>query len=78
MDRFTADTIFLDLDMPRMDGFELARRVRQHAEAKNATLIALTGWGQEDDKKLTRDAGFDYHLLKPVNVDVLRSVLADT
>ena len=77
LDRFNADTIFLDLDMPRMDGFELARRVRQHVEAKNATLIALTGWGQEDDKKLTRDAGFDHHLLKPVSVDVLRSVLAD-
>jgi signal transduction histidine kinase len=77
LDRFSADTIFLDLDMPRMDGFELARRVRQHTEGRNATLIALTGWGQEDDKKLTRDAGFDHHLLKPVNVDVLRSVLAD-
>jgi PAS domain S-box-containing protein len=77
LDRFNADTIFLDLDMPRMDGFELARLVRQHAEAKNATLIALTGWGQEDDKKLTRDAGFDHHLLKPVNVDVLRSVLVN-
>src|SRR5690606_13824867 len=43
LNRFNAETIFLDLDMPRMDGFELARRVRQHTGAKNATLIALTG-----------------------------------
>jgi PAS domain S-box-containing protein len=77
LNRFNAETIFLDLDMPRMDGFELARRVRQHTGAKNATLIALTGWGQKDDKKLTREAGFDHHLLKPVNVEVLRSVLAE-
>lgn len=77
LDRFKADTIFLDLDMPRMDGYELARRVRQHSEVKNATLIALTGWGQDVDRRQTRDAGFDHHLLKPINAEVLRSVLVD-
>jgi len=77
LDRFHAHTIFLDLDMPRMDGFEVARRVRQRTDAQDATLVALTGWGQEEDRKLTQDAGFDHHLLKPVNVEELRSLLGD-
>jgi PAS domain S-box-containing protein len=78
LDRFNAETIFLDIDMPRMSGYEVARRVRQRADVREATLIALTGWGQEDDRRQTREAGFDHHLLKPVNIDVLRSLLANS
>jgi PAS domain S-box-containing protein len=78
LNNFPAEAIFLDLDMPRMDGYEVARRVRQRTDAHDATLIALTGWGQEDDRMLTRDAGFDHHLLKPVNVEELRSLLIDS
>jgi len=77
LDSFDAETIFLDIDMPRIDGFEVARRIRQRADAKDTTLIALTGWGQENDRKQTHEAGFDHHLLKPVNLELLQSVLAD-
>lgn len=77
LDRFNAETIFLDIDMPRINGYEVARRIRQRSDVKDATIIALTGWGQEGDRKQTHEAGFDHHLLKPVNLAVLQSLLAD-
>jgi CheY-like chemotaxis protein len=77
LDRFGPQTILLDLDMPRMNGYEVARQVRQRQDSGKTRLIAVTGWGQEGDRESAREAGFDHHLLKPVAVDVLRSILAD-
>lgn len=75
---FEPDVILLDLGMPGMDGYEVARRLRQHPQGKHATLIALTGWGQEEDRKRTRETGFHHHLVKPLNLRDLQSRLAAT
>jgi PAS domain S-box-containing protein len=68
--------VLLDIGMPGMDGYEVARRIRDLPGTGDVTLIALTGWGQEEDRHRSRSAGFDYHLIKPANVDALQSLLA--
>ncbi|MDQ4148227.1 MAG: response regulator, partial [Pseudomonadota bacterium] len=70
------DVILLDIGMPGMDGYEVARRVRQQMASRKVMLIALTGWGQEKDRKLAREAGFDYYLLKPVDLQALQALMA--
>jgi CheY-like chemotaxis protein len=60
-----------------MDGYEAAKRIRKTPAGKNTLLVALTGWGQEGDRKRTREAGFDKHLVKPVDLAVLSEVLAN-
>ena len=70
------DLIFLDLGMPVMDGIEAAKHVRALPLGKGITLVALTGWGQERDFQRTRAAGFDVHLLKPIDPDELDKLLA--
>ena len=71
---FRPDVCVLDIGMPRMDGYEVARRLRtEHGEL---VLIALTGWGQAEDHRKTREAGFDYHLIKPVQPSTLVKLLA--
>ncbi len=70
------DVILLDIDMPGMDGYEVARRVRQQMASGKVMLIALTGRGQEKDRKLAREAGFDHHLLKPVDLQALQALIA--
>jgi two-component system CheB/CheR fusion protein len=77
LDEFRPSVMLLDIGMPGMDGLELARRMRQHPFGRNVTLVALTGWGQERDRRRTRDAGIDHHLVKPVDLDALRSLLAN-
>jgi len=67
--------VLLDIGMPGMDGYEVARRIRQNPEWHGIMLIALTGWGQEEDRHRAQDAGFDHHLLKPANIDALKSIL---
>jgi PAS domain S-box-containing protein len=71
-----SDLVFLDLGMPGMDGFEVARRARLIPGYENVVLVALTGWGQEDDRKRTRAAGFDHHLVKPVGITELQAMFA--
>jgi signal transduction histidine kinase len=68
--------ILLDIGMPGMDGHEVAHRVRQDPEFRDLVLIALTGWGQEEDRRRCKAAGFDHHLVKPVDVETLQSLLA--
>jgi signal transduction histidine kinase/CheY-like chemotaxis protein len=68
--------VFLDLGMPRMDGIEAARRMRALPDGEATILIALTGWGQAHDLERTRAAGFDHHLLKPINPDSLSQLFA--
>jgi DNA-binding response OmpR family regulator len=61
--------------MPFMNGYELARRVRQQW-GDQLTLVALTGWGREEDRRRSKEAGIDHHLVKPVELDTLRAFLA--
>jgi CheY-like chemotaxis protein len=68
--------VILDLDMPGMDGFEVARQLRTQPEMKDALLVALTGWAQEEDRRRCFEAGFDGHLSKPMEIDALRQFLA--
>ena len=72
---FGPDSVLLDIGMPDMDGYEVARRIRATAEYSRILLIALTGWGQEHDQRRSRSAGFDQHVVKPPDIDRLRELL---
>jgi CheY-like chemotaxis protein len=71
------DVVFLDLGMSGMDGYEVARRLRSHEATRDILLVALTGWGQEQDRRRTVGAGFDRHFVKPIAPDCLHDLLAD-
>ncbi len=72
------DVCLLDIGLPEMDGNELAQRLRNDARTHNALLIAISGYGQERDKKKAMEAGFDHYLIKPVDTGKLNALLADT
>jgi CheY-like chemotaxis protein/two-component sensor histidine kinase len=67
--------VLLDIGMRGMDGYEVARRIRQQPEYRDLTLIALTGWGQDEDRRKSQAAGFDYHLIKPADLVMLQTLL---
>ena len=71
------DVMIIDLGMPRMDGYQVARWVRQQPWGLRRRLIAVTGWGQEEDRRRTREAGFDDHVVKPIDPDVLIRLLRE-
>jgi PAS domain S-box-containing protein len=73
---FRPSVVLLDIGMPGMDGYEVARRMRQLPEGDAITLIALTGWGQDQDRRKSADAGINHHLVKPVDLDTLIEVLS--
>lgn len=73
---FQPDVVLMDIGMPRMNGYEAARYIRQQPWGQKMFLIALTGWGQEEDKRQTMEAGFDHHLVKPAEPDELQELLA--
>jgi PAS domain S-box-containing protein len=73
--RYKPAVILLDIGMPGMDGYEVARRIRNLSDFRDVTLIALTGWGQEGDLRLSQSAGFDHHLIKPADVNALGTLL---
>jgi len=75
LDDFHPNVLLLDIGMPGMDGHEVARRVRQLPEYRNVLLIAMTGWGQDEDRRRSSEAGFDYHLIKPADVGALETLL---
>jgi PAS domain S-box-containing protein len=68
--------VLLDLGMPLMDGYEVARRIRERPEFDDVTLIALTGWGQDEDRRRSHEAGFNDHLVKPADISSLQELLA--
>lgn len=72
---FRPDVILLDIGMPRVDGYEACRRIRGRPWGRGVVIVALTGWGTDDDRRQARDAGFDHHLTKPVNPADLRALL---
>lgn len=73
---FLPHVIVMDLGMPRMNGYEAARFIRQQPWGQEMTLVALTGWGQEEDKQRSREAGFDHHLTKPAEPSLLQKIIA--
>lgn len=73
---FQPEIVLLDLGMAVMDGYEVAMRLRERPECAGALIVAVTGWGHEEDRRRSREAGFDLHLVKPVNADTLRGLLA--
>jgi PAS domain S-box-containing protein len=75
LEAFRPDLVFLDIGMPDMDGLETARRIRQAPEGRDVRLIALTGWGCEEDRRRSHEAGFDEHLVKPLTPERLEEAL---
>ena len=73
---FRPNVVLLDIGLPRMDGYEVARKMRQQPILTNVLLIALTGYGQESDRQRSRQAGFDHHLVKPLDFGKLEQILA--
>jgi CheY-like chemotaxis protein len=73
---FLPEFAFLDIGLPKLNGYSLARRLRSHTATRDCVLIAVTGWGQARDRELARDAGFDHHMVKPVEPGQLRELLA--
>ena len=74
--RLAPDLVLLDIGMPGMSGHEVARRLRSDVGLRNTVLIALTGYGADDDRRASREAGFDAHLVKPIDFDALEQILA--
>jgi PAS domain S-box-containing protein len=72
---FRPDIVFLDIGMPGMDGYEVARRLRRHPGLENTLLVALSGYGSDKDRRHSFEVGFDVHLVKPVDADTLTSIL---
>ena len=72
------DVVLLDIGLPGMDGYQLAAHLRRDETVKDATLIAISGYGQEEDLRLAREAGFDHHLVKPIVSDELIKLLEES
>jgi PAS domain S-box-containing protein len=71
------DVVLLDIGMPKLNGYEACRYIREQARGKNVVVVALTGWGQEDDRRRAHEAGFDHHMVKPVEPQVLMKLLGE-
>jgi CheY-like chemotaxis protein len=72
---FSPEVVLLDIGLPGMDGYEVVRRLRELPEARSALIVALTGFGQQSDRQRALAAGFDDHLVKPVELDTVTAVL---
>jgi CheY-like chemotaxis protein len=73
---FRPELIVLDIGIPNVNGYEVCRRIREQPWGRNIVVAALTGWGQNEDKERSRQAGFDFHMVKPINPALLEDVLA--
>jgi CheY-like chemotaxis protein len=76
VERLRPDVVLLDIGLPLLNGYEACRRIRQHSWGKDIVIAALTGWGQEEDRNRSKQAGFTIHLVKPVDVSALAKILA--
>jgi CheY-like chemotaxis protein len=74
-ERHLPEVALLDIGMPKLDGYEVARRIRAQPWGRSITLVALTGWGQDSDRRRSGEAGFDSHLVKPLDLDKLTELL---
>jgi PAS domain S-box-containing protein len=77
MKTYTPDAVFMDIGMPGMDGYEAARRIREQYGSDNLVLAALTGWGQQEDRRRSAEAGFNFHLVKPPEPKAIENVLTE-
>ncbi len=77
-EEFRPQLVLLDIGMPKLDGYETVRRLRERPWSESTLVFALTGWGQEEDRERAREAGFDRHLVKPVDPDALSQLLNQT
>lgn len=73
--KYRPDAVFLDIGLPGMDGYEIAERLRELPESARTVLVAITGYGQDEDRRRSREAGIDHHLVKPVSPDTLHKLL---
>jgi len=73
--RFAPDLVLLDIGLPKLDGYEVAQRLRADATCAKSCLVAITGWGRDEDSERAKEAGFDHHLTKPVDPSVLESLI---
>jgi DNA-binding response OmpR family regulator len=74
---FAPEVILLDLDLPKLGGLETARRLRDWPDRPSILLVSMSGFGVEQTRLRSRDAGFDHHMVKPIDVDALRSLIED-
>jgi CheY-like chemotaxis protein len=78
MEQFRPDVVLLDLGMPRLNGYELARAIRSQPDGEQMLLIAITGWGQDEARRRSREAGCNHHLVKPVDPYALQALLSSS
>ena len=76
-EEFLPEAALIDIGLPGLNGYDVARRIRQHPKLAKIVLVAQTGWGQEDDHQRSKEAGFDHHIVKPVDPDALRRIIGD-
>jgi CheY-like chemotaxis protein len=74
----TPEVALFDIGMPGLDGYALAESIRRQPGGRDCLLVAITGWGQEGDKQLARSAGFDHHMVKPVDMEALLRLMEPT
>jgi CheY-like chemotaxis protein len=72
---FRPELICLDIGMPKLNGYDTARRIREQPGGKEIVLVAVTGWGQDNDKRRSQEAGFNFHLVKPADPAALKEIL---
>jgi CheY-like chemotaxis protein len=70
------DVILMDIGMPRLNGYDAARRIRQQPWGNDVLMVATTGWGKEEDRRQSKEAGFDFHLVKPIAISAVQELLA--
>jgi CheY-like chemotaxis protein len=73
---FKPNVVLLDIGMPKLNGLDTCRRIREQPWGKNTVLVACTGWGQENAKRQSEEAGFNFHMVKPVDPAALEKLLA--
>jgi CheY-like chemotaxis protein len=74
IEAFRPEIVFLDIGMPELSGYDIARALRAHPAGHNLTLVALTGWGQPEDRRRTSEAGFDHHVVKPADLEMIQLI----
>ena len=74
---FHPELVLLDIGLPKLNGYEVARRIRQQPWGRDVVLVALTGWGQDEDRRRSQEAGFNFHIVKPVELAALEELLAE-
>jgi PAS domain S-box-containing protein len=73
---FRPEIILMDIGLPKLNGYDACRRIRERAWSEGIVIVAITGWGQDDDRRRSHEAGFDHHLVKPVNLEDLTKIVA--